>query len=1291
MSAETSNADAVSLAEPTPSGNDKTSIGKEQVFFEHLTEGFQYLRRLRDGETVPPPPSVLPSFLNSVAVNFIDPTTSSISSTSSSAKPVRLYEKFTAIFEREYNSTLSFVPYSLIRNNSNGVIEKLPISTVVARSHGGGVLLPDDDTAKSAFHDYSWERPYCHVYLAACESLEHYRTKVKPSIQAFCSQLEAATKQSRREAAADSPVRTKRRYTPQPRYVVIYIPTGDRDQDGSKPAAASGGLASRLASAARQRMATRAVNSNDSGNDISGHSGSATNDDDTDEGTSSSMKLGKVEREIAKRFAQDFPSGNVCTLSNLMESDEEKTEDITAWEKLEWNSVMKAIASAVSGGFQDRCYRFDDELRKLDLMRRGEAKPTSAQDDTKFHLVNFFLVKESFAFTFEQMRLPAEALLHYEELRAFLPEPDEPTDLGEHEDFKEFSNIALCANILEFRRALRSQGELEYVSSIVEEYVFAREISLLFQMHKSIKIAQRFLEFHRQRFDILFRRVNPAERDKISHLQRQTFRYCWGFRCAGEAYLPQGDSQAPFNATFARCLCDVLEFAKNRFMWLGTEKYPETQLSMKAKLDFASFTSWGPWSQPNDGMEDNDEDVYSLKEGEDFLASALESSRALQHRFLDLTTDIVRYNELCGRDRIAAFIRTERMELLYTVGQTKSAAEEIRSILRQYKKEKWNSCHFALLLRLASIQRGVGSAAEYLQSLVHSFSESSNAVAPSKAIIALHNDLERVVTTAPGLQGLSFEAPPLFQLAFGLDGRITPLKHGQDRNLLKKLYTVGDDVKLTLRIFSHLPKDSLVDNIEVSLVPFPVYVSAMEDNLSIEDKDVYKKLSVNKPTMLTKGENNIDIDWSPPSSGQFIMATCSLIWNGVIFHYTAKSLRRPTIRIDIVPRKPTQTATANPKRLIPGHEQTVELALFAGSETIVEGKIQIIGSPGLQVNHESSGKTGWFQSLEIPLEAIGPGSTTLIKLSAKVIRASESDASVPPLIAKISTKYRIVDPNLASGSEDTSDHDLEEIKIPVAGESMFSFLESKAVHYSPGCCMLSATLRCNADNPVTTKSWHLSLPNSLKLSSAPSMNEHLMDMVIIPGQKVALAFDCSCDKQVDNLEDDSAILDLTFENEQGKSMVESLRFSIEDERLPVDRSDSTVRSTVSVACSSEFVSLGEEVKLRYTLQLPNSSKNEVFSYLIDSNDENWIVRGQLAAACPPSASSLEVEVTVMPVQPGVIYEFPSLGLIMFAEGKKTTIPTKIVPASEITVVAPLDHFSVGFPISVPGKQSRIHI
>jgi hypothetical protein len=320
---------------------------KQPSLLQNLSDGFAYLRQRRDGKPVTPPSSVLPSFLTHVSVNFIDPTSSSITSPSRSSgdssasgaasnKPVQLYEKFAAVFERDYASKLSYVPYQLFRNNSSGVIETLPVKTIVARSHGGGMVLSDDT---AAVHDYSWERPYCHVYLAACESLEHYRTKVKPSIQAFVSQLESATKSASRQSSSDSgsnhggsssdganaPLspgskkKKKKKHSIAPRYVIIFVPTGDRskvDESQSKKGRVAS-VASRFA-AARQRMtAVRGdmpIDSTHSGGDTS-----ESAEDASDASMPSIHKLTKLDGEIARRFAHDFPSGNVCTLSSLAE------------------------------------------------------------------------------------------------------------------------------------------------------------------------------------------------------------------------------------------------------------------------------------------------------------------------------------------------------------------------------------------------------------------------------------------------------------------------------------------------------------------------------------------------------------------------------------------------------------------------------------------------------------------------------------------------------------------------------------------------------------------------------------------------------------------------------------------------------------------------------------------------------------------------------------------------------------------------------------------------------------
>jgi hypothetical protein len=36
------------------------------------------------------------------------------------------------------------------------------------------------------------EGPYCHIYITACENIDHYRTKIHPTIRAFVDQIEGS-------------------------------------------------------------------------------------------------------------------------------------------------------------------------------------------------------------------------------------------------------------------------------------------------------------------------------------------------------------------------------------------------------------------------------------------------------------------------------------------------------------------------------------------------------------------------------------------------------------------------------------------------------------------------------------------------------------------------------------------------------------------------------------------------------------------------------------------------------------------------------------------------------------------------------------------------------------------------------------------------------------------------------------------------------------------------------------------------------------------------------------------
>ncbi len=102
---------------------------------------------------------------------------------------------------------------------------------------------------------------------------------------------------------------------------------------------------------------------------------------------------------------------------------------------------MHSLGAAVADVLHNRVPRYDEELRRLDsgravFVRKLSKSVSSGPHETAtthegggapnggadFDLSHFFLVKESLAFTYEQMRLFKEAKLHYEELSEFLPE-----------------------------------------------------------------------------------------------------------------------------------------------------------------------------------------------------------------------------------------------------------------------------------------------------------------------------------------------------------------------------------------------------------------------------------------------------------------------------------------------------------------------------------------------------------------------------------------------------------------------------------------------------------------------------------------------------------------------------------------------------------------------------------------------------------------------------------------------------------------------------------------------------
>lgn len=1347
---------------------------------KNLSDSFSYVRQRRDsGKDIVtlPPPCVVPSFLTHVTVNFIDPTTSSFTATASGAavtQQVQLYEKFVTIFENEYGCKLTHVPYQLFRNNSGGVIESLPVRTVVARSHGGGLVLADDNTvAKSAVHDFPWEQPYCHVYLAACESYEHYRTKVKPSIQAFVSQLEAATKPTKRSfrrrvenGGSDSSPATgtaattttaggtapsspktppgkksnKQRVVSGPRYVIVYVPTGDRSkmEDSSspkKPKALGSSVVSRFAAARQRITAVRSeinslpldsahsgvtIDSNEGNNAINPNVGMA---EDEASMPASIQKLNKVEREIARRFANDFPSGNVCTLSTLVDdttgrisepasndsmvySAEDKDDEGSHFQKLEWSAVLKAMSTAITANFQDRCQRFDDELRKLDHQRRGETGTKADMGDDSsngtegFHLSNFFLFKESLALTYEQMRLPAEALLQYEELRAFLPERETVIGCFETNDSGETASLlqtALTGDVMAFRELLRSHGEFALVIHVAEEYVFAREISLLFQMHKSVRVIQRCLSYVRSTFSLEQSRIMAlSDADKALQesveLNKWACNFCWDIKKASDFYFKEASTKTIVNVAFARSLCDVLEFARLQLEKLGEMLLPNSLLgSCDQSLFQAVQDPWSPWEEPSPAEESaplratSTEPVITFVE---FLDNGLSSGDTLISRYVELTKVLAYCNEFCGRRRYAARLRMERMELFYAMGEKTKSAEELCSVVDIYGHDLWNACHFAVLFRLADFQRRIGTPNEYLQTLVRCFSEAVCEIAPPKAFDALYADLSSVVKSK-SVEGSSFAAAPLFGPVFGLEGIAAPRAAGTDRNLLKRLYSVGDKVHVTLSLRSFLPKDIEVDSIAINLVPFRTYVAAMEDNLSIKPDDVCRVLSLEKASV-SSGQNSYTCEWLPKNSGQFIIASVVIAWNRVQFSYTAKELRRPTIRIDVVPCAPTQKLEAKPNYLIPGHEQPLNFEFSTGSDVVESGNFQLVGSPGLMFlpPDTENEPRAWVSSFEVPLPPCPPFETVCLKALAKVVSPEESSVSIQPVQAKVSTKFKYANEQPGDATTEYMNTSLD-VKIPTLGKSALSVLDCDLVPYSVDKAMVNVLLESNTPTPFTIKSWSIELPRSFVLSDIGDLNGSLANEKVAFGERISMSFDCFHSAE-DTASASEPVLRVDLENVMGTLFQETMKLSIRQSLGPRLELKPQNMKAVDVKIASSVIEglVGVPVAITYCIDcsgLATLSNNVV--YRVSFEDSEWIVSGKSVGPVNfLEGSSHEVKIVATPVRPGRITVYPAMSLACLSDAGATPLPVDLFSPAPFTSLSPPDHMSVAFLIGSVSKR-----
>jgi trafficking protein particle complex subunit 10 len=737
---------------PPPAEEDEDVKDPEKKFdassiqYRTIRDGFEALRNSMDGnaeengrsehtacqDDEKPDLKILNS---SVTVNFIDPTTPPESKGKPPpVKPLMLYDKLTGLFEEEFRSKLRQVPYKHIRSGRNEVIDELNVRPVLTRSKGGtgangealtawggiagAAATPVSDPAE-------WHNgPFCHVYIAACANMHDYRNKVRPSVQAFVSQIESAANSYNSSASGDgSTAPSGGNYSSQ--YIIVFVPVGPKTKSDSGDQTQGGRMGaalSRLATA-RQRMATgrdgdgsihSGVTSMTEGSDLEGNDPMDVSMNSSTSASTSGMLFSKQDKELFRKFNSDFPNGTTCILSTLVESAYPDDPRILTLKQQEWTSFMRALGSCIVDGFKDRCRRYDEELRRLQMLpgtaggsRSPIARGRKGQEDKKadkdggMDLSHFFLVKESLAFTYEQMHLPAEALLQYSELRAFLPDIGGATIEDRKKSRKRRSSlegnsaleIAIAGDILNFRKRMRKvTSDLKQIAHVVEQYIFSREVCLLFQMKQPVELIKRCHTFAETMYNFQTKGAERIEdeaekQQQLDHAEEWALSFCWDIKCACEGYFtlmnpsskgalygeypPIRDPDVQTILTersLAREVSSLLEFGRLRLLALGDSKIDGTNpirhyLKGVPEDMKKPWEPWNPESHKSNAGSSPEDDGNFYSSRDDFLTGAFTDSTSFVSKYVEVASAIATFGLFAGRQRIAATTTTPSIHL----------------------------------------------------------------------------------------------------------------------------------------------------------------------------------------------------------------------------------------------------------------------------------------------------------------------------------------------------------------------------------------------------------------------------------------------------------------------------------------------------------------------------------------------------------------------------------------------------------------------------------------------------
>ena len=600
-----------------------------------------------------------------------------------------------------------------------------------------------------------------------------------------------------------------------------------------------------------------------------------------------------------------------------------------------------------------------------------------------------------------------------------------------------------------------------------------------------------------------------------------------------------------------------------------------------------------------------------------------------------------------------------------------------------------------------------GEAAAYLNTLTRCFGPRLAAVAPTKTANLLQTDLEAVVgekeVSEYRLGVAPFLETELTIQPFSAGKTAQPLGFLR-KKLVKHFLYVGETVKATLSITSHLPRPITVDGVRMFLLTSERYeaVHRVAHGL-IEEEDSFRVLPVDGPIEIQPGKNTLKFEWTPMTIGHYILGTVEMQWKEASFHFDSSALRRPVQSVEVMPSEPTQTVELSPLFLIPGHTQQVRLVFHSGSDNVKEGKVELICSDGLRVvpPGEEASNDAWCDSCSVALQGCGPETEVVFRTFVRTdsMRRSASydspggspqqsrsldDNIVQTMQARVTTLYHHAryDELVSKGAEPESDpmSTLLEAMVTTLDRPALTVSQSDAYSYDDDHVMVSVTLHCNTPVPFFLKEWNVNFPALVKVADDGDLNQQMFGHAIAEGEELFFGFKCIRNKLVSSSDlDEEPILHVILQDDLGKTFRQVLPLTLNtlfEQMRKEDEYASMNTATAELNCSAQEGVVGSPVKFTYEVDLSGLSaingrlssvgsddiKGLPIVYTIICDEADWILGGRVQGLVDRNSDSgkFKLDFVGIPTRSGLIERWPDIKLVYdasdFGGGKSMTLP-----------------------------------